>query len=989
MRNKGFVIALTVIVSLLCIYYLSFTLVSRGVQNDAKLYATDANGNVNFAKRQAYEDSVWREPVYNLMGLTYTYQQVKETELNLGLDLQGGMHVTLEVSPVDIIKGLSGNSKDANFLAAIDDAKKESRTSNRSFTNLFYDAYKKRVPNGKLSDIFANSANKDRISYGSSDNDVLKILNEEVEQAVDRSFNILRTRIDRFGTSQPNIQRLAGTGRIQVEIPGADNPERVRKLLQSAAKLEFWRVAEFQDFAPSLNAINSVLVAEKKVEAQTTEATDQETKPEEQKEDGNDLAAQLESDQTDTTNLENLAAQQSELFTLIKAPGGLIYDLNDTTRINQLFRKSEVKALLPANMKFLWSVKPIQKLNDGTELMELYAVARERGGKAALEGDVVTDARQDFDERGRPDVNMQMNASGSKRWRKITGENIGRRIAIVLDDYVYTAPVVNGEIPGGNSSISGNFTIEEAKDLANILKAGTLPAPTTIVEEAIIGPTLGKEAQLQGITSIVAGLVMVVVFMIAYYSKGGLVANLALIFNIFFILGILAQLNAALTLAGIAGIVLTIGMAIDANVLIFERIKEEMAGGLNIQEAVKKGYNKAFSSIFDSNVTTLLMGALLYTLGQGPVKGFAVTLMIGIVCSFFSAVFISRLFIDRMSKRAKEAKISLETPLSKRLFKNLHFDFLSKRKLAYTLSTIFITIGMVILVMQGGLNLGVDFTGGRTYVVQFPDKVVASDLKTELGRDFEDAGTEVKTFGADNVLKVTTSYLIDDDSDEANAQVQKALIDGVQKFTGLSFVDNSKPVTAKNFTIESSSKVGATIADDIKTSSTEAFIGGLIVIFLYIFIRFRKMSFSLGAIIALFHDSLAVISAFAIARLLGFAYEVDQVFIAAMLTIIGYSINDTVVVFDRIREMLGLATSKSDTKTVFNNAINSTMGRTLMTSLTTLLVVLILFIFGGEVLRGFSFALLVGIMVGTYSSIFIATPIVADLSKKMKKEVKA
>jgi SecD/SecF fusion protein len=619
--------------------------------------------------------------------------------------------------------------------------------------------------------------------------------------------------------------------------------------------------------------------------------------------------------------------------------------------------------------------------------LELYVVRTQRGNQALLTGEVVNDARQTFDEVGQPAVDMSMDPTGARKWAKITRENINNRIAIVLDNYVYSAPVVNQEIPNGKSIISGNFTMEEAKDLANILKAGSLPAPTRIVEEAIIGPTLGKEARAQGIISIVAGLGMVLIFMVAYYSKGGLIANIALVFNIFFILGILAQLNAALTLPGIAGIVLTIGMSIDANVLIFERIREEMRAGSPLLKAISSGYSKAYSSIVDANVTTFLTGAILYWLGQGPVKGFAITLMIGIACSFFSAVFITRVIVSWMSKKGDQSKISFATPFSKNLLNDINFNFMSKRKMAYIGSGIVITIGIILMVTKG-LTLGVDFTGGRSYVVRFAEQVETTSLKVALDGKLEDAGTEVKTYGANNILKVTTSYLVNEESTEADNAVRTKIVEGIAEATGMSYVETETAMGDNDFTISGSSKVGATIADDIRNSSQESVIFALIAIFIYILIRFRRWQFGLGAVVALFHDTLFVLSAFAIAKLLGFSFEIDQVFIAAILTVIGYSINDTVVVFDRIRETLGIK-SKATNEETFNTAINQTISRTVMTSLTTLLVILILFIFGGEVLRGFSFALLVGILVGTYSSIFIATPVVLDLAKRKKKAVEA
>lgn len=990
MRNRSGVIILTVIISLLCIYYLSFTFVANKVQGEAEEYATNAQGTIDYSKKQQYLDSVWKEPVYNLLGAEFTYQEVKETELNLGLDLRGGMHVVLEVSPVEIIKSLSGNSKDADFQKALQLAQQRRVNSQESFTTLFYNAFNEVAPDKNLSSIFANAANRGRISYSSSDEEIMAVLNEEIENAIDRSFNILRTRIDRFGTSQPNIQRLQGTGRIQVELPGVDNPERVRKLLQGVAKLEFLEVYEPNEYMNSLQAINSMLASEQQSsqKIETDQSAQQESAEDDLSsltEDGDTSAADLESQlsESDTTSLDSLANSQiSPLFSLLKAPlsYGLMYSVDDTARINSILNRKDVQSLLPSNLDFIWEVKPRAQGSD--ELLELYAIKRERGGRAPLTGEVITDARQDYDEASRPAVSMNMNAEGARKWQRLTANSIGKRIAIVLDNRVFSAPVVQGEIPNGRSSISGNFTINEAKDLANILEAGALPAPTRIVEEAVVGPTLGKEAQRQGITSILAGLAIVVLFMVAYYAKGGLVANMALIFNVFFILGILAQLNAALTLPGIAGIVLIIGMSIDANVLIFERIREELRDGTKMKAAISAGYSKAYSSIIDSNVTTFLIGIILYVLGQGPVKGFAVTLMIGIVCSFFTAVFITRVIVEWMTRKGDESKVSFSMPFSNNLLANLNMDFMSRRKIAYVFSGIVLIAGLVAMSVKG-LNLGVDFKGGRSYVITFAEPVVPSDLQTSLNDEFEDASVEVKTYGANNILRITTSYLVDDESTEADDQVRQALVNGVEEFTGMQFVQNESTVQDQNFTISSSAKVGATIADDITRAAQKSIVVALVVIFLYILIRFRKWQYGLGAVVALFHDVLFVLSIFALARLFGISFEVDQVFIAAMLTIVGYSINDTVIIFDRIRETLSLKTS-SNIATAINTSVNNVMSRTLITSLTTLMVVLILLFFGGEVLRGFSFALCVGILVGTYSSIFIASPVVLDLSKRKK-----
>lgn len=979
MRNKGVVVFLTVIITALCLYYLSFTFVSNNFNQKAVEYATDEVGNVDFAKKQGYLDSIYREPVYNFLGANFTYKEIKETELGLGLDLQGGMHVTLEVSPVEILKGLSGNSKDPAFNTALDRSTEASKTTNDKFVNIFYSQWQQAASNRKLSEVFATAANRGRISLESSDSEILDIIDGEIENAIERSFNILRTRVDRFGTSQPNIQRIQGSGRIQIELPGVDNPERVRNLLQGVAKLQFWEVAEINDYLSELEAVNSLLVAEQKSTSQETPATaDQEEEMTEEEE----LASELERQLAEDSDLDDFSSEVSPIFSLTRSNQGLVYEVRDTVTINRLLAREDVKSLLPRNVKFLWSVKPIAEGN--MELLELFGIKYNRASdQAPLEGDVVTDARQVLDQTSRPAVSMQMNADGARRWRKITSESIGKRIAVVLDDYVYTAPTVQSEIPSGQSEITGNFTIEEAKDLANILKSGSLPAPTKIVEEAIIGPTLGKEALNQGLISMIAGLALVVLFIVAYYAKGGLVAIAALVFNIFFILGILAQLGAALTLPGIAGIVLTIGMSIDANVLIFERIKEELRNGAGLLVAINQGYNKAFSAILDSNVTTFLTGAILYSLGQGPVKGFAIVLMIGIASSFFSAVFITRVIVSWMTAKGEKSKVSFETPIARNVLSELNIDFLGKRKIAYLISTAIIVIGLGIAAVNG-LKFGVDFTGGRSYIVEFAEPVSASELKTGLDGEF-DGSVEVKTYGANNIMKVTTSYLINEDDDESNTEVETRVREGIASVFGISYSTDAENLSDNEFAITGSSKVGATVADDIKNSSLSAMFFAIVAIFLYILLRFRKWQFSLGSIIALVHDVFFVIAAFAIATALGATFEIDQVFIAAVLTVVGYSINDTVIVFDRIRENISNRGTSKLVK-MFNDAINQTMARTLITSATTLIVVLVLLIFGGEVLRGFSFALLIGVLVGTYSSIYIATPIVVDL---MRKEIEA
>lgn len=979
--NKGLIIVLTVVVSLLCLYTLSFTWKARQVQDNAITFATKSNGVVDLTKKQQFLDSVWNVPVYNFLGIKYTYKEVKENELAYGLDLQGGMHVTLEVSPVDIIKRFADNSQDSAFRKALALSSQMQKTSQESYQSLFFKNFKSIAPKKSLASIFANANTRGIISRSDSDETIQSLINTEVDGAIERSFTILRNRIDQFGTSQPNIQRLPN-GRIQIEIPGADNPQRVRKLLQGVARLEFWDVTDYNQLGVSISQINAQLIKEQQAVATQSTGKSQEKGLQEL------LGDTTKSDTTIAKGLDSLTnTTQSPLFSLSSGgPGTFRYSVKDTAAINKIFRRIDILKLLPPNTGVYWANKEDEDLA-GNLALQLHFLEKGRTGIPKLTGEVITSASNTTDEKGNPAVSMNMNAKGTQIWASWTREASVRKgqIAIVLDNQVYSAPSVNGEIPTGNSQISGNFTVEEAKDLALVLKAGSLPAPTRIIEEAIIGPTLGDVAKSQGFISMICGLILVVVFMVAYYGKGGTVANLALVFNVFFILGILAQLDAALTLPGIAGIVLTMGMAVDANVIIFERIREEMREGRKLREAIARGFNKSFWTIFDSNVTTFLTAAFLFFLGQGPVKGFAITLMVGLGTTFFTAVYISHVVIDWMvAKRGDDTKLDFTTAISKKVASDINFDFIGKRKIAYIFSSTFIIIGLVLILIQG-LNLGVDFKGGRSYTVSFANPVVATDMKIALSKSFGNAGTEVKNFGSNNVVKVTTSYLTDSETEDADEQVKTSLIKGLEDFTKLKFTPDDKQVDASHFSISSSTKVGATIADDIKFASLESAIYALIAIFLYILVRFNKVQFGIGAIVALIHDALFVFAAFAIARAFGIAYEIDQVFVAAILTVIGYSINDTVIIFDRIREYIGMGTGHSRNR-IFNDAINSTLNRTIITSGTTLLVVVALLLFGGEVLSGFSFALFVGIGIGTYSSIFIAAPIVIDFDRKGEKD---
>lgn len=986
MQNKGFVIALTVVLSLLCIYFLSFTVVSRRVESDAVSFATNAQGIVDLNKKQYYLDSLRDKPVYNLLGAEYTYKQVKDNELNLGLDLQGGMHVTLEVSPADIIRGLAGNPTDSAFIKAMRTARATARTTTRPFADLFFDAYQAQNPGRSLASIFTHATTRGKINTNSTNQEVTKVVNQAIDEAIDRSYTILQNRLDKFGTTSANIQQLPGTGRIQVEIPGIDNPERVRKLLQGVAHLEFWDVTEPQTINTQLMAINQILVKEQLAQPKATGET---------KAAASDLKSLL-SDSTATdaksdsakvaSGLDSLQnSTVSPMFSLSSPPGAFRYALTDTAKINKIFRRSDVKAIM-RNIHPFWAYKAdVDQANNSA--LQLFFIDLGRSGQAKLSGDVINEARLSTDEYARPAVSMTMNVTGSRIWAKMTRDASSKsgRIAIVLDNSVFSAPNVNGEIPNGNSQISGNFTIDEAKDLANILQAGSLPAPCTIVEEAIIGPTLGQTAQQSGVVSSIAGLALIVLFMIIYYSRGGWVANFALLFNIFFILGILAQpsFGTALTLPGIAGIVLTMGMAVDANVLIYERIKEEVSKGRTNKEAVQIGFKRAFASIFDSNLTTLITGIFLLIFGQGPIKGFAVTLIIGIVTSFFTAIYISRIVIEWLMNRAK-GPVSFDSAISRMVKRRKYFDFLSKAPMVSKVSWAIVVVGLLLIFVKP-LNMGVDFKGGRSYVVTFSKPVVATDMKVSLTEGFAGSSTEVKNYGGNNVMKVTTAYRIEDNSEEADKEVRAALIAGVEKFSGTKYVDREGTIDANSFTISGNSKVGATVADDIKKSAWKASLFSLIGIFVYILLRFNKWQYSWGAIQATVHDTLFVFAAFSIANVLGISFEIDQIFVASILTVIGYSINDTVIIFDRIRENMGLGYT-TDKKKIVNDALNDTLSRTVITSGTTIIAVIVLLLFGGEVLRGFSFALLIGVVVGTYSSIFIAAPTLLRFDSDKKPE---
>lgn len=980
MQNRTGILILTGVIALLSIYYLSFTFVGRSIKADANAYATNKAGTVDLTKKQRYLDSLWKEDVY----LGNTLQEVTERELGLGLDLQGGMHVVLEVAPAEILRGLAGNTRDPKFNEAVKQATEAQKTSQASFVDLFVDKYKNVAPDARLASLFATSANRGKINYQSSDSDVRKLLNDEVSGAIDRAFKIVQARVDKFGVTNPNVQRLPGSGRVLIELPGADNPERIRRLLTGQAKLEFTEVYKLNEVAPGIEGMGAYLLkqeATRKEAAKTTTPTAT-TAPKT----GTSLESQLaqgakaatgDSAKKDTAQ----AAAQSAALTQIFLPisqDQLGVNLKDTARANALFNDPEVRAMFPADLQFSWDRKAMTT-TDGKEILPLYFIKKPMG-VAPLEGGVITEAANDFDERGRPEVTMRMNAEGAKKWRTLTAANVNRPVAILLDGLVYTAPNVQNEIPNGSSSISGSFTVEDTRDMANVLKAGKLPAPTNIVEESVVGATLGSESIAAGIISSLVGLLIVLVFVAAYYNKAGLIADITLFVNLFFLLGIMAAVpGTVLTMPGIAGIVLTIGMSVDANVLIYERIKEELALGKALKQAIADGFKNALSSILDSNVTTFLTGIILFLFGTGLIKGFATTLVIGILTSLFAALFITRIMIEAYVERG--GTLSFSSSWAKNLFKDSNFDFVSRRKLYYTVSSVIIGLGIVSVIFKG-FGLGVDFKGGRSYVVRFEKTVSTDEVRTAL-TSVLGSSPEVKTYGGAGVtgaqqVKMTTGYQIDNNSPEADRQVEATVLKGLAK------IPNNKA------SIESSQKVGPTIAYDILISAMWSILLAIAVVFAYILIRFKKLAFGYGAVVALFHDVLIILAIFSIFNgILPFSLDIDQAFVGALLTIMGYSMNDTVVVFDRVREYLAENKGKKETiPAIINNALNATLSRTAVTGLSTMLVLLVLFLFGGETIRGFSFAMLVGVIVGTYSSLFVATPIVVDsLSREAENEV--
>ncbi|NLO01396.1 MAG: protein translocase subunit SecDF [Bacteroidales bacterium] len=1004
MQNRGAIMTFAILLAAVCFYQLSFTWKSKQIEKAAEEYAQG-----DPAMEFSYLDSISGEVVYNFLGLKkFTYKEVKELELNLGLDLKGGMNVTLEVAGDDLIRALSNYNTDSTFNAALARANELKKESQEDFVTLFGEAFEEIDPNAQLASIFLTLELRDKININTTNSEVLDVIRNETDAAIDNAFNIIRTRIDRFGVAQPNIQQLQTKGRILVELPGVKDQNRVRNLLQGTATLEFWETYEnnevYQYFMQANDKLKEMQNLEKDTTGQTSDTVSDEAG--QLQADGqadavadtakeSSLLSELKSGVTEdstVTGMEDLEnfRQEYPLFAVLNpstdqsgqlfpGPAVGIAHSRDTARVNEYLSMEQIRSIFPRDMIFKWTANAIDDAGNYFRLIALKVTTRD--GRPPLSGEVITDARQDFDQFGsNPEVSMTMNSEGAKTWQRMTKENIGKSIAIVLDNYVRSFPTVQNEISGGRSSITGLESIEEAKDLANILKSGKMPAPARIIQEEIVGPSLGQEAINKSMYSFIIAFVLVLAYMIFFYSRNaGGAANAALLINMLFIIGILASLGATLTLPGIAGIVLTIGMSVDANVLIYERVQEEIMAGKGLKLAIADGYKNAYSAIIDGQVTTLLTGIVLYVFGSGPIKGFATTLIIGILISLFTSIFITRLIFEWRLKRNK--KIKFTSAATSQWLRNASIKFLEKRKIAFIISGAFILLGIISLSTRG-LNYGIDFKGGQTYVVRFDQDVQVADVQQALF-DVYGIAPEVKTFGSANQVRITTVYKVDDDSENVDNEVEELLMKGLQD---AGFID--KGVTLEEFTEDyqlSSQKVGATISDDIRKDSVIAISFALIIIFLYILIRFNNWQYSVGAVVALAHDSLIILGIFSMLyNILPFSLEIDQAFIAAILTVLGYSINDTVVVLDRIREYLKLHPKRNREQNI-DSAINSTLRRTFSTSLSTAVVLLAIFLFGGATIRGFTFALLVGVIVGTYSSLFVATPIAYEIQLRLSK----
>lgn len=984
MQNKGFVKVIAVLFAIACLFYASFSLVTSHYENKAADQFGEGTEDYN-----KYLDSLSGEKVW----LGYTLKECRENELNLGLDLKGGMNVVMEVSVADILNSLAGSQATSeDFVAAMKLAKEKQLTNQKDFVDLFYAAYKELYPGKPLHGLFSYEL-KDKFKDTPSDEEVVKVLKEEVKAAVDNSFNVLRSRIDRFGVVQPNIQQLDVAGRILIEMPGVKEPERVRKLLQGSANLEFWETYDYNEVAGDLMKVDDMVreyEAAQSAKSETAEAVAEDTAA---KSASDSLLAALSSDEKAA---DEKAGDQVKSLTSVLQPsnGGACMGyalVKDTAKVMKYFQMAREKHLIPNSLIPMWSVKPFDT-NMGPVVQLVAIKSARRDGKAPLTGSVITDARADLSPLGGVEVDMEMNQEGAKKWADLTKKNIGKSVAIVLDGYVYSFPNVNQEITGGRSQITGHFDMEEAKDLANVLKSGKMPAPARIVQEDVVGPSLGQEAINAGLISFAVAFVLVLIYMIFYYGLiPGLVADFALLCNVFFIFSVLASFKAVLTLPGIAGVVLTLGMAVDANVLIFERIREEKRKGKQAKQALTDGYGNAFSAIFDSNITTVLTGIILFVFGTGPIKGFATTLIIGTLCSLFTAVFISRLIFDYLLEKKPEMmeKLPFCTEITKNFLQNMKVDFIGKAKPFLLLSAVCLTVGLGSLLTLG-LNKGIDFSGGRNYIVRFEQPVSTTEVKDQLAKVFDNS-VSVITIGESNKVRISTNYKIMDNSDTVDDEVESMVYEGVKSFLdeGVSkqmFLDRyvrtesgefapDKEDGSVTYGLQSSQKVGPTMADDIKTSAIFAVLVAILIIGLYIFVRFRNVAFSLGAVATLIHDTLMIMGIFSLLKdVMPFSMEVDQSFIAAILTVIGYSINDNVVIFDRIREYRKLYPAR-DQKSVFNDALSSTLSRTFSTSMSTFVVLVIIFLFGGDTIRGFVFAMLLGVIVGTYSSWFIACPV--------------
>ncbi|MFY8188557.1 MAG: protein translocase subunit SecDF [Flavobacterium sp.] len=967
MQNKGLIQFFAILFAAVSIYSISFTFVASGVKEDAKNFAKG-----DMQKQIRYLDSIGKEKVF----LNYfTYNEVKEKQINKGLDLEGGINVILQISVKDILRGLSDNSTNPIFNKALADATANQK-GNQTYLDAFFIAFENAAEGkAKLSDpgIFSNKILRDEVNFNNTNEETKVIITQKVDESIMSAFEVLRKRIDKFGVTQPNIQRLGNSGKILVELPGATEVDRIKKLLQGTAQLEFWETYKIDEVGQYLVQVNETLKATE-IKKETDDAT-----------------TKIDSLLGSATDSTDVAKGNNPLFDKIVSNGGGavlgLFELKDTAQVAGYFRRDNIKNMLPANLrhaKFVFG-KPMFIENEEKvqiEVVEFYALKGNKDNRAPISGGVITDARDTYDQLGKPAVTMQMNGAGAREWEKLTQKAFVEKsnIAIVLDNVVYSAPsVTSGAIKGGRSEITGSFTIEEAKDLANVLRAGKLPAKADIVQSDVVGPSLGQEAIDSGFLSFIFGMLLVVLWMIMYYGKSGVYANVSLLVNILFIFGILASLGAVLTLPGIAGIVLTIGMAVDANVIIFERAKEELDAGQTVEEAVNHAFTwkGAMSSIFDANITTALTALILLVFGTGPIKGFATTLLVGIITSLFTSIFITRMLLDWSLRRGDQ--LTFTTGLSKNWFKKVNIDFLAKRKIAYAVSSVLVIASLVSLFFVNGLNQGVDFVGGRTFQIRFSEKVVASEVAESLSKVFE-TNVEAKTFGTDDQLKITTKYKVEADNEGVDKEVNELLFKGLAPYlpkdlTYDKFVDN---YDGKDIGILQATKVGPTIAEDIKANAYYAVLGSLLVVFLYLLVSFRKWQYSLGAVVAVFHDVIIVLGIYSFGyAFLPFNMEIDQAFIAAILTVIGYSLNDTVIVFDRVREFM--ADKKEGTfNQIVNAALNTTIGRTFNTSFTTLIVLIAIFIMGGETIRGFVFAILVGITVGTYSSLYIATPIMFD-----------